>query len=284
MLLTLLALGATAQAQDFLTVWGGYALPSTLENTILDDPADVRFGSFGASVLTPPIRFFDDRLLWLNGASFSQTRPGFSIDLPDDTSNTMTSVTLDLVFLASLSERWNGLVMLSPGLQSNFAEPLSVRDFRMQGVGVVTYDVSEATTLGLGAGYANLFGLPRPFPVIQASIDGGWWELDVLLPQKVELWASLLDPLRLGVSASLQGGYFHRGSDRANAPDDVFIRNSIGAVGPAAQLALGPLKLKGEFGWSFFRRYEIFQGDESFGDFDLDDNFAGRLTLSFSPR
>ncbi|MEO0606043.1 MAG: hypothetical protein AAF211_31735, partial [Myxococcota bacterium] len=78
---------SVALGQDLVRVWGSYQPPADVEAQRLPDGVDARFSSFGISVLTPPIRLFDDRFLWINGATYARVMPTASAPLLDDTSN-----------------------------------------------------------------------------------------------------------------------------------------------------------------------------------------------------
>ncbi len=279
----LLSLVGEAFAQDLVRVWGGYQPPSEFvadsEVADLEGP-DLRFTSFGGSLLTVPIRLFDRKLTWINGASYAQILPRTSVELPDDVSNDMYSITLDVILLAELTERWQVLALVKPGIQSNLAVPLSDRDFRMQVVGLGSYAVSERTRLGLGFGYANLFGTPQPLPILQVSYEGERVRVDTLLPQKAIVWFEVVDDVfSLGLEARLSGGYFHRGNPDAQVPGDTFIRYSLGVLGPVAEARLGPLRLTGQVGYAFRRTFDIFRDDDPLAQFDLERGLTARASL-----
>lgn len=151
-------------------------------------------------------------------------------------------------------------------------------------MGLVTFDVSERTTLGLGGGYLNLLGVPQAVPALLAEVDGERIRLDALLPREANLWFELVDDtVSLGARWGLEGGYFHRGSDRASSPEDVFIRYSVGAVGPALEVRPGPLRVTASVGWAVARRFHIYDGADPQAEFDLADGLAGRLSVALSP-
>lgn len=281
-----LGLAATAWGQDIISVYGIYQPPAGIEAEQFDIDVDARFTAFGGSVLTPPIRLFDDHLLWINGASFRRIVPAFTsqVELPDDIDNRMNSVTLDVLLIASFTERWSAAVSLVPGLHSNFAASLSGEDFRLQVAGLALYEFDERTSVGLGLSYSNLFGVPLGFPVAQATLERDRWRLDALLPERLVLWGEIVDDrLSIGAKGSFVGGYFHRATNDPALPSNTFIRYSLGSAGPALQGRFGPLVLTAETGWTFYRRFDIYLDDTPLVDFDLENGFTGRLTLALSP-
>ncbi len=283
MLLMLTAILAPAWGQDVLSVWGGYQPPAATE-TDFAPTSDIRFLGFGGRVLTPPLRFADGRVRWANGLRFAWGQPRLSAELPDTTSNNMVSLMWEAIVLGEISERWKAVAMLAPGLHSNFAAPLSGRDFKMQAVGVVTYQTGDDTLVGLGFGYANLFGVPRPFPVLQASTERARWRASMLLPQQADIWYELVDDrLSLGAQARLSGGTFHRGNDDPGRPDNVFIRYSLGTISPAVEARAGGLRITGEVGYAARRRFNVYQGNDPLAEFDIERGWTARVTLGVSP-
>ncbi|MEO0605543.1 MAG: hypothetical protein AAF211_29195, partial [Myxococcota bacterium] len=176
------------------------------------------------------------------------------------------------------------IATFAPGLHSNFAAPLSGRDFRLQLAALAAFQIDERTSIGFGFGYANLFGVPRGFPALRASIERDRWRLDALLPQELALWGELVDDrLSAGAKGFLRGGYYHRGTTDPLLPDRMFIRYSVASVGPALEAVFGPLRLTAEGGWSFFRRFEVYRDDVPLDEFDLAQGAYGRVELAVTP-
>jgi len=314
-LLTLLS--APAAAQDFATVWFawqppagltpadaadadeqlGEGLPGGLGDRIGEDdpstlPSDVeaRFLSTNVSVMTPPIKLVPDRLMLVNGFGFFHTN-SLILGLDDasgtdDTAN-LFSVTWQVIALGRLNERWALAAFVIPGLHTNFQDKLSGRDFLVQYMGLVAWTPRDGLSFGLGGGYTSVFGIPRYFPLVQLGVEGERWRISALAPTSGEvLYEVVDDATSVGVKAGLQGGQFHRGSDEADYPEDIYIQYSVGTVGPAVEQRLGeggPLKLVAEGGYTWYRRFDIYQGLDPVYDFDLEKGWALKATLAFTP-
>jgi hypothetical protein len=282
-----IAMACPALAQDVLTVWGGLQFPAKIES---DAPvaesaeATAEFAAYGLRLLTPPIRTVEGRWLLVNGVTASRVHPTIrGATLPAGTANEMNSLAWDLLSMASLTERWSVVTWVSAGLYSTFADPLSGRDVRGQVLGIVTFDVSKRATIGLGGGYVNLLGVPQAVPAVLAEVDGDRIRFDALLPREANLWFELVDhTLSVGARWSLEGGYFHRGSDGAG-PEDVFLRYSVGTVGPALEWRRGPFSASATVGLAVIRRFEVYEGADRLAEFDLATGPAGRLSLALSP-
>jgi len=317
-LLSLLSLlSAPVAAQDFATVWFawqppagltqadadeaddqlGEGLPGELGDRLGEDapatlPSDVdaRFLSTNVSVMIPPIKLVPDRLMLVNGLGFFHTNSLLS-GLDDasgveDTAN-LFSVTWQIIGLGRINEKWALAAFVIPGLHSNFQDELSGRDFLVQYMGLVAWTPREGLSLGLGGGYTSVFGIPRYFPLVQVGAEGERWRVSALAPTSGEVFYEVVnDATSIGVKAGLQGGQFHRGSDEPDYPEDIYIQYSVGTVGPAVEQRLGEdgaLKLIAEGGYTWYRRFDIYQGVEPVYDFDLEKGFALKATLAFTP-
>lgn len=279
------ALCALAHAQDLVNAWVSYAPPAAVQADEAQGDPDARLLSYDINVLTPPIKLIPDRLMWINGASFFRTRIRLdgATEFQEDEFTT-NSVTWNIMLLAPLNQKWSAIVAVAPGLHSNFVAPLSRRDLLIQSIALVSYSAKENVRLGIGAGYANIFGVPRAFPLVQANIDQPRWRLEALLPQNAALWYMLANgAVSVGAKGTLVGGYYHRGVDQDDAPEDLYIHYSTGMIGPALELARGPLRLTFEGGWAVLRRFDLYQSDTPLTEFDIDQGLAGRLMFSITP-
>jgi len=283
----LLGLAGPARAQDLIQLWGDYQPPTDVELVGADTDLRASLTTWGGAVLTPPIRLAGDDLLWINGASFMRIAPDLTGPLEPrfgDPSETVTSINLRSGVVARLGERWTTSVLLIPGLHSNFVGRVGLQAIRMQAIGLVSYDLSDRTTLGGGFGYVNLFGVPSPIVAVQAIVDGERWRLDALLPQYANVWVEPVDDvLSVGARGTVTGGFYHRGIDQPGAPDDLFLEYSVGALGPAVEVRVGPLRLMGELGRTFFRRFEVVQGRTPVTEFELEPGWHARGTVALTP-
>lgn len=286
-LLLLTIFSNTARAQDLFRAAFDYAPPSTIQAENITGDASARFIGYDISLLTPPIKLIPDRLMWINGLGFSQTNSQIfdatGLQNTDDQVN-LFSITLNMFVLASLSEKWSLSLVIVPGFHGNFSEGVSGRDFLMQGIGLVTYELNEKISLGGGGGYANIFGIPQPLGALQFTYEGERFSVNALLPRNLDLWYEVVDDSwSVGLQGVVEGGYFHRAPEEISEPDNIFIQYSVGTMGPSVQKSFGPLKLTANVGVMFLRRYNIIQDDDFLFEFELERAMSGGVSLSITP-
>ncbi|MEL6342997.1 MAG: DUF6268 family outer membrane beta-barrel protein [Myxococcota bacterium] len=287
--LLLMLFSSAAMAQDLFRASFDYAPPAGVQAENVSGDPTARFIAYDIGLLTPPIRVIPDRMLWINGVSFSQTNSQIfdAIGLNDEDGEVnLYSITLDMFFAASLNEKWSLLAAVIPGIHGNLVDGLSGQDFLMQGFILATVKLNERIALGGGGGYANLFGVPQPLALVQFTYKGDRFSADVLLPRNVDLWYEVVDESWfVGLQSEIAGGYYHIAPEQENNPDNVFVQYSVGTFGPSLQKAFGPLKLTANVGWMGFRRYNVIQNDnpDPLFEFELDPALNASISLTITP-
>jgi hypothetical protein len=219
-----LALLATAAAQEagpqlYTQALGGLGLRSVNGVGLSHLDARLSVTNLGISSPLPPLRLVEARwaLVPLVDAEWARLR--FDGSLPgtvDDRDLYRARVGLANTF--DLTQRVGVVAFVQLGLYSDLGGPLSGDDLGLSVMGLGSWAVSDAWSLGAGAGYVWVFGRPRWAPIVQAAAGLDRVEIDVLLPRSAELWWNASGAVWLGGGAELDGGFYRLHPDRSAAP------------------------------------------------------------------
>lgn len=182
-----------------------------------------------------------------------------------NTSRSFHEVGIQLLTRLQLSERWSFVLNLNPVIAGDLVRP-SGDDVLFRGVAMPVFDVTDATTLGLGVAYATLLGTEQFVPVLLIHVDpAGAFYLRATLPTSLELGAAL-GRIETGARFRVEGRVFNL--SRTALEDDVLRTSFVTGTAFVALQLRGPLWLDLDVGVTMLRRLSIEQRDELVGGFD----------------
>jgi len=175
-----------------------------------------------------------------------------------------------LLLQHTLSEKWSLWALVMPGLASDLQAELSIDDFNLQAALVFVRHFSERFSLGLGAAYSTLFGVPLPLPVLALDWNNGSTLMaEGTLPSNLEFWFRPGPLLDLGLMLELDGNNYRGDPSIYEVPDPEF-RYSVLTFGPASRVHLSQwlqVLVKGGVLTSY--HFEFWDGDDRASSLDL---------------
>jgi len=274
--LALFIVGINSQliAQDVMGISYSYEnFPSVkLADPITgDEDYEIQASSWSVGAAFP-LQFADGKILMLNNIVYKRVdfshknypQGGSGIDQAQ-------SVQYTAFVIDSLSETWSLIVVMTPGLASDFRGDLSMDDFTLQAVFGFIKKYSEKFQLGFGLAYIRDFGSPIPLPFLY--ID--WKIADKLsfgglVPMDMKLKYELSKGFDLGVSMKVRGDRYHGNPDDYDV-DNPQLEYSEGTLSPFVQIHFTEwMHLNVEGGFAVYRNFEFLDGNKSKGSYDLE--------------
>ena len=167
-------------------------------------------------------------------------------------------------------ERW-GLVLLGEaGLASDFRDTVGSDDLLLSASGFATYAFSDSFKLGAGAIYDRRTGDLAPLPAVLLKLRvGSRFRMRGFVPVWLTAEYHLFDWLDVGLRSTLDGNRFHLGKDTWGL-DNAELAYSNLTVGPKVTFNFTDwLHLDVYAAGALYRRFEVFQNDESYLRSDL---------------
>jgi len=146
------------------------------------------------------------------------------------------SIQYTAFLLQTLTDRWTLVMVVTPGLASDFEGKLSTDDITFDGVigAMRAFGEKKNFTLGSGLAYTRDFGTPIPFPFIYIDWDiTSKFNANGLLPQYLDITYKLHPVIDIGILASINGNRYHGDPDKFTT-DNPQMKYSLGTVGPKA--------------------------------------------------
>jgi hypothetical protein len=200
---------------------------------------------------------------------------------PDPAIDDIHAANYTLMLQHVLSQKWSMLLIVTPGVASDFEGDVVKEDFNFQTVAVFIRQISESLSMGLGAAYSTQFGEPFPLPILAIDWNNGknlLWK--TILPVSSELWYQQSEKVQLGLVLAVEGNNYHGDPDIYGVGDPQ-MRYSVVTVGPSARLRLSNwLQLQVDGGLIGYHRFEFFDGDDEVASFNLKPFAFGRIGLS----
>jgi hypothetical protein len=231
-----------------------------------------------------PLSFAEGKTLLLNQISYS--RIGFNWDNyvsgMGPKIDQAHSIRYTAFLLQTLNERWTLVMVVTPGLASDFEGTISTDDFTFDGVvgAMRAFGEKKNFTLGSGLAYSRDFGTPLPLPFIYIDWDiTSKLNANGLLPQYLDVTYSLNPIIDIGVLASINGNRYHGDPDKFTA-DNPQMKYSLGTIGPKAQIHITKwLHLNVEGGYALFRNFEFWDGPDKVSTFDIEQTYYLRTSM-----
>jgi hypothetical protein len=166
--------------------------------------------------------------------------------------------------IQGLSERWAVWAIGGVGFASDFSESVSSDDVVGSVTGIVSYQLDEGLTIGAGATYDRSTGELAPLPALVLNLRladrarvRGFVPSFVTAEYRTAKW------LDTGVRATFEGNRFHLGEEKFGA-EDLELAYSTLTVGPKLTFSASDwLHLDVYAAAAVYRRYEVFQDDDS---------------------
>jgi Domain of unknown function (DUF6268) len=186
--------------------------------------------------------------------------------------------------LHDFSEHWGMIAVADAGLASDLEAEVSSDDLLLSLVGIATYAVSDSFKLGVGAIYDRRSGTLAPLPAMLLK-----WRIAerVRVRGFAPVWLNAeyrtTDWLDLGVRSTFEGNRFHLGGDQSDMKHVELAYSNL-TIGPKATLYLSDwVHLDVYAAAAVYRRYELFQEDESFARYRLSPVIGYGARLWFAP-
>jgi len=140
----------------------------------------------------------------------------------------------DFFLFRTLSEKFQAVVVLRPGIFSDF-QNVALNHFRLEAVAFVDYFANDNLTLGLGVAYqTSAFGRLLTVPVAHIIWNSGDFLLDALLPSRATFWYYPSKQWEFGLDLWLNGSQYKMGNRPpgidARAEDFYFANATFGPI------------------------------------------------------
>jgi len=260
-------------AQEIFGLSYGYEyFPSMqLTNPIAGAP-DLKIQAQAWSVRAAfPLAFSNGKIMVRNYINYKRTDFTYQ-NHPENNEKIEQIQSVDYTFfmIDSLSQKWKMVVIVTPGLASDFEADVSSEDFIFAGVFGFIKQMSKNFQLGFGISYMPDFGEPIPLPFLY--ID---WRIrpklvaNGILPTNLNLFYNVNRNVDLGLALMVNGNRYHGDPAKFNV-DKPFLKYSEGTLSPMAQIHLSKwLHLQVEGGFAFYRNFEFFDDKDKLQSLDL---------------
>lgn len=168
------------------------------------------------------------------------------------------------------SERWSALLVGDVGLASDFSDEVGSDDLLLSLTGIATYKFNDSVKLGAGAVYDRRSGTLMPLPAVLVK-----WRISERLRVRgfAPVWLNAeyraTRWLDVGARSTFEGNRFHLGKERL-LMDDAELAYSNLTVGPKLTFNITDwTHLDVYAAAAVYRRYELFQNDESVARYRL---------------
>ncbi len=212
--LALLSAPAVGKAQplDLLDLRSEYLPPTALDgdrpmgSAPWSDGDDVQVSTYSVA-LNLPLTLSDSTVL-APGIGYRLDKLSFSHESPTERELDLHAFELPITLIHLLSSDWMLLFQGKPGLAGDLTSVQS-RALRMQGLGLVSHQLSDKLVVGGGGAAMFEFGSFLPLPVLYAQ-----WEptkqvtVEALLPLQAEAKLGLGDRFEVGFRADVDGSSY----------------------------------------------------------------------------
>jgi hypothetical protein len=271
--LLMLAAGALAHAQIAIGISGGYTYIPYSEFSDDDAPDGVKLqvDSWQGGVAFP-LAFADGKTVILNNLTYDLIGIDYDDPLGSVAENIrqLHSLTFTLLLIQQLSETWQLLAAVTPGLVSDLEGELSTDDFSVTALLGARHDFSDRFSLGAGLAYQRDFGDPLPLPFVLVEwVITPRLALSALLPRQATLLYSPWEVLDVGLFAEVEGNQYQGDPDTFGV-DNPLVKYSVISAGPVVRIHITRwthVELKG--GTTLRRRLEFYDGEDKAETFNL---------------
>lgn len=252
---------AHAQLADSLAATSFDHYPSANNG---DEPGQTRLEVFRASV-GAPLKVADDTTL-LVGAAYE----GISVHPSGSESFRLHAPKVSFGVMKGFGERWGLIAVADAGFASDFSGAVGSDDLLLSLTALGTYRVSDAVQLGAGAIYDRRTGRLGPLPALLLNLrPAARFRVRGFAPVWMNAEYHALDWLDVGVRSTFEGNRFHLADDTFGVPDIELAYSNL-TVGPKLTFNFTEwLHLDTYAAFAIYRRYELFQSDDSYARYGL---------------
>jgi len=186
--------------------------------------------------------------------------------------------------IQGLSERFGLMAFGDVGFASDFSDDLSSEDALLSLTGIGTYKLNESLTVGVGAVYDRRTGKLAPLPAMLLS-----WRISErarvrgFVPSHVVAEYRATEWLDVGVRGAFDGNRFHLGAEKFGSPNLELAYSNL-ELGPKLTFSASDwVHLDVYAAGAVYRRYELFQNDESLAKYQLAPVVASGVRLWIGP-
>lgn len=166
--------------------------------------------------------------------------------------------------------RFQLVVLGDAGFASDFSDPVGSHDLLLSGTGLLTYAFSDSFKLGAGILYDRRSGDLAPLPALLLNLRASErFRVRGFAPAWLNAEYRLTSWLDVGIRSTWEGNRFHLGQDKLSMGDAELAYSNF-TVGPKVTFNFTDwLHLDVYTPGALYRRFELFQNDESIGRHDL---------------
>jgi eukaryotic-like serine/threonine-protein kinase len=182
------------------------------------------------------------------------------------------------------NDTWGMMAFTDAGAASDFSDDLGSNDLLLSLTLIGTYALSDSIKLGAGAVYDRRTGKLAPLPALLLD-----WRVSERVrvrgfaPTYVKADYHALEWLDLGLRATFEGNRFHLGQKRFEL-ENVELAYSNLTVGPKLTFNFSDwTHLDLYAAGAIYRRYEVFQNDDSLAKYELSPTVAGGVRFWVAP-
>ncbi len=271
---------AVAQEAFGVSVSYDYFPYTELKEEVAEEPdLKIHTNTIGTKIAFP-ISIKKGKVLIKNYIEYKRVNFKYKENLGDLGIDQAQSVKYTAFITDSLSPKWSLVVIVTPGLASDFEGGLSTDDITFEGVLGLIRKTRKKNDIGFGLAYIRDFGRPLPMPFLYFS-----WQIrenlkaSGLIPSNIDLIYSPHKVFDLGLSCKMIGDRYHGDPDKFGI-DNPQMEYSEGTVSPMIRINFKKwMHLNMEGGLAFARNFEFLDGNDKLQTFDLKP--AGYFRTSF---
>ena len=168
------------------------------------------------------------------------------------------------------SKHWGIIALGDAGFASDFSESVGSQDVLLSLTGIATYSFNDALQLGAGAVYDRRTGKLLPLPALLLNLRlGERVRIHGFAPVWLNADFHATEWLDVGIRSTFEGNRFHVG-EQVFGLKNIELAYSNLTIGPKLTLNFGSwLHLDVYAAGAVYRRYELFQNDDSLARYEL---------------
>jgi len=232
---------------------------------------------------TLPKRLKTEGSVLLNKIDFSRTNISYDIvpDLGGEIEQ-FNSITYTLGYVRPIKNDWTIVVMLSPNISSNFESNIKLKDVNLFSMLMFSKRLKPNLKLNLGMRYATTLGRPFPLPMFSMMWKANdKWTFNLGFP-RIDAQYQLSKRTLISTDLFMAGDNFSLSDDLYHNEakiDNISMMNVGGGVKISQKLTKF-LKLNLSSGYTFYRKFQFSDGNDSVIDYNLDNNLYLKVGLS----
>jgi hypothetical protein len=283
----LFSLLVNAQNIDIVKVKYGFLPAAKFKTPPVPALSDVetQISQFNLAV-NYPVVLSEERTFLINSVSFEMLSFTFN-NVPAQFTylgpDKLYMISYSLGFLHKFNKQWGVNLLVKPVLASDLNN-IDGDHIKIQGAGVVNYNLNENTQIGLGAAYNSDFGEPQLLPVVRLKYDNHkGFIINTTIPKSIEIIYSFSDHFDAGITGDVSGNQFRIGKEDSPSKGNSLKYSKL-TLGPTLKYKITKnLSLLLTGGFMQNRIYESFDPDKNqLRDADLENGLFVDGGVSYS--